>query len=137
MLFASGEAHMAPDTFSNLTQHRSEVDGWQPKGWWDSHADEEVTLSLASMVGASLLLYGVTRRRSDSSLLWILGGASLLGFAATGLAAWPWLRARLGAGQPPADLVTVESRDSFPASDAPSSNATTAAPQPLRSGDGR
>ena len=128
---------MAPDTFSNLTQHRSEVDGWQPKGWWDSHADEEMTLSLASMVGASLLLYGVTRRRSDSSLLWILGGASLLGFAATGLGAWPWLRGRSGAEHSPADVVTQESLDSFPASDAPSSNATTASPQPMRSGDGR
>ena len=127
---------MESDQFTNLTQHRSEVDAWQPKGWWGGRVDDRATLSLVSMVGASLLIYGATRRRADSSRWWIVSGASLLGYAAASLGTWQWLRGvRSSAEQSPADVVALESLDSFPASDAPSSNATTATPQPLRSGD--
>ena len=126
---------MKSDNFTNLTLHRSDVDAWQPKDWWSGVIEDRVALSLVSMVGASLVLHGATRRRTNSSPWWIASGASLLGYAAVGLGAWQWLRSVRPSAESPADLVTRESVDSFPASDAPSSNATTASPQPLRSGD--
>jgi hypothetical protein len=79
------------------------------------------------MAGAGLLFHGLDprRRRTSSSLWWILSGAALLGFAVTRR------RYTTESGRDLAsDVVTQESLDSFPASDAPSSNATTASALP-------
>jgi hypothetical protein len=123
------------DHFTNLQQHRSDVDAWEPRAWWQRVTDDHTALSLTVIAAAAVVLYGVTRRRSDSSM-WGIGlvSGAVVGCAAASLGAGSWLRdTRFGFGsEPPADAVTQESVDSFPASDAPSSNATTAAAQPLR-----
>jgi hypothetical protein len=118
--------------FTNLRQHRSEVDAWTPRGYWSRMADDKMTVSLASIAGAALAFYGVSRRRSDAGVWWLVSGAVIGGVAAS-LGNGQWLRNTLfGSASSPADVVTQESVDSFPASDAPSSNATTAVAQPLR-----
>ena len=89
--------------------------------------------SLTSMAAVALVLYGATRRRSDAGIWWLVSGA-VVGCAAASLGTGLWRRdTRFGSEPSLADVVTQESVDSFPASDAPSSNATTAAAQPLRS----
>jgi len=119
--------------FTNLRQHRSEADAWTPRGYWSRLADDRMAVSLASIAGAALAFYGVTRRRSDRGIWWLVSGAVIGGVAAS-LGNGHWLRgARWRSTSPPEDGVTQESVDSFPASDAPSSNATTAVAQPLRS----
>ena len=124
---------MASDHFTNLRQHRSDVDAWEPRGWWQRVADDQKALSLTSIAAVALVLYGATRRRSDAGMWWLVSGA-VVGCAAASLGAGLWPRdTRFGSEPSPADVVTQESVDSFPASDAPSSNATTAAAQPLRS----
>ena len=123
---------MESDHFTNLKQHRSDVDAWEPRAWWHRFADGQA-VSLTSIAAVAVVLYGVTRRRSAPGMWWLVSGA-VVGCAAASLGAGSWLRdTRFGSGsEPPADAVTQESVDSFPASDAPSSNATTAAAQPLR-----
>ena len=123
---------MESDYFTNLRQHRSDVDAWKPRGWWQRVAEDRTALSLTSIAGIALALYGVTRRRSDPGMWWLVSGA-VVGCAAASLGTGLWPRdTRFGSEPSPADVVTQESVDSFPASDAPSSNATTAAAQPLR-----
>ena len=118
--------------FTNLEQHRSDVDAWKPRGWWSRFADDRTALSLTATAGVALMLYGVTRRRSDPGM-WLLVSGAMLGCAAASLGTGQWLRdIRFGSDPSPADVVTQESVDSFPASDAPSSNATTATARPLR-----
>jgi hypothetical protein len=122
---------MESDDFTNLRQHRSEVDAWKPRAWWYRLADDRAALSLTSV--AALMLYGLTRRRSDPSMWWLVSGA-IVGCAAASFGTGQWLReTRFGSRRSAADVVTQESVDSFPASDAPSSNATTATAQPLHS----
>jgi hypothetical protein len=124
---------MESDNFTNLRQHRSEVDGWKPRSQWNRLAEDPLALSVASIAGAAMVFYGATRRRSAPSMWWLVSGA-VVGCAAASLGTGQWLRnARFGAEPSSPDLVTQESVDSFPASDAPSSNATTATAQPLRS----
>ena len=124
---------MESDHFTNLRQHRSDVDAWEPRGWWHRVADDRKALSLTSIASVALVLYGATRRRSDASMWWLVSGA-VVGCAAASLGTGLWSRdTRFGSEPSPTDVVTQESLDSFPASDAPSSNATTAAAQPLRS----
>ena len=124
---------MEADHFTNLRLERSEVDAWKPRARWDRLADDRVALSLASIASVALMLYGAARRRSDRGTWWFVGGA-VLGCAAASLGANQWLRdTRFRSEALPGDIVTRESMDSFPASDAPSSNATTAAPPPLGS----
>jgi hypothetical protein len=120
--------------FTNLRQHRSDVDAWEPRGWWHRVADDRTAQSLTSIAAGALVLYGVTRRRSDPRMWWLVSGAVVGCVAASlgGTRLWP-RDTRFGSKSSPADLVTQESLDSFPASDAPSSNVTTAAAQPLRS----
>jgi hypothetical protein len=124
---------MKSEQFMNLKVHRSEAQGWK-RGAWRRYVDDGAVMRLASLAGAGLLACGLysARRRTASSLWWIVGGASLLGCAAAGKR--HALRSvRSSQDLAAADVVTRESLDSFPASDAPSSNATTVSPQPLPS----
>ena len=122
---------MEPGGFTNLRVYRSEVDTWKPRPWWYRVTDEGMALPLASIAGVALGLYGATRRRPG--MWWLVSGA-FVGCAAASLGIGQWRRdAGAGSEPVPADVVTQESEDSFPASDAPSSNATTATAQPLRS----
>jgi len=113
---------MESDHFTNLRQHRSDVDAWEPRGWWHKVADDRPALSLTSIAAVALVLYGATRRRSDASMWWLVSGA-VVGCASLGAGLWP-RHTRFASEPSPADVVTQESLDSFPASDAPSSNAT-------------
>ena len=140
---------MESDNFTNLTIHRSEVDAWKRgrrrghsangrMALWLHSASGPMALWLTSMAGVSLLAYGtrVAARQSRSSRWSIASGATLLGYAVASLSKGSWRRRTHSGGEAStADVVGLESMDSFPASDAPSSNATTVAPQPLRSGD--
>jgi|SoiMethySBSTD1v2_1073268.scaffolds.fasta_scaffold00092_17 hypothetical protein len=123
---------MESHDFTNLRQHRSEVDAWTRR--WSGYraADERIVLSAATVASIALVLYGARRRRSDSGMWWLVSGAAV-GCAAVSLGIGQWLRnSRFGTESSSADVVTQESVDSFPASDAPSSNATTATAQPFR-----
>ena len=135
--------------FNNLKSHRSEVDAFKRgrqlghsangrMALWLHSANGRMALWLTSMAGVSLLAYGtrVAARQSRSSRWSIASGATLLGYAVASLSKRAWRRpAHSGGEASTADVVGLESMDSFPASDAPSSNASTAAPQPLRSGN--
>ena len=128
---------MKSEQFMNLKVHRSDADGWQRGSWWDHSLDDRLGVSLA-FAGASLLFFGAfsATHRPRSSRWLRVTGASLLSCAATRLASRQWPRTvRSRHDSAATDVVTLESVDSFPASDAPSSNATTTSPQPLRHGD--
>lgn len=116
---------MEPNDFTNLRQHRSEVDAWTPR---ESYPSVGARTAVATIVGAALVIYGATRGRSNPGIWWLISGA-VVGCAAARFGERQW-RQNSHFGSEPADLVTQESLDSFPASDAPSSNATTTAPQP-------
>ena len=111
---------MTAEPFENLTVHRSDTNAFEQRGGRNRHLDDRAGLWLVSIAGTSLLLLG----------------AYLLSCAAARLRTghWPTL-GRRDADPFGADVVTVESVDSFPASDAPSSNATTASPRPMRGAD--
>lgn len=123
---------METDYSINLLAHRSDVDAWTRRS---RAADERVGQWLVSMAGATLVAYGTycATSRSWRGLWWIASGVSLLGCAAAGFGNANGSSARWSqdAGRAPADVVTLESLDSFPASDAPSSNATTTTTRPL------
>jgi hypothetical protein len=116
---------MKSKEFLNLTVPRAETPVWEWRDW-QRYLDGPAVLRFATMAGAGLLAYGAlsARQRATSSLWWVVSGAGLLGYAAV-----VTLRGRPDLAAP--DLVTQESLDSFPASDAPSSNATTATPRSL------
>ena len=125
---------MERDEAPNLTAHRAAASVWERRGWQGRTVEERVGPWLVSLAGASLFAYGATRR-SWRGAWWMISGVGLIGAAAVGLAnpheagaRWAGLR---NVWQPRADTVTQESMDSFPASDAPSSNATTVSPSPL------
>ena len=111
------------DTARNLTSHRAARSVWDKRGWSGVTIEERMGPWVVSLAGASLLVAGA-RRRSWSGIHLILGGAGLIGCAATGLcnprhAAVRWRQMT----QPSGDRVSVESMDSFPASDPPPSSA--------------
>ena len=122
---------MESDFSINLIAYRSDVDAWARRS---RVMEERVGQWLVSMAGSALLAYGTycAARRSWRGALWIASGVGLIGYAAAG-----FMQAHDGRGwrdrsaHAPADVVTLESLDSFPASDAPSSNATTTMPRPL------
>jgi hypothetical protein len=118
---------MDNNNYSNLRLERSDVDAWRPRR--SRTVDQHAAMSLVAMAGVSLLLCGVTRPPA-ASRWWIAGGAGLLGCAAAGLGIGQWFAARR-LREEAADVVTLESMGSFPASDPPSSNASTARSQPL------
>ena len=123
---------MESDFSINLVSYRSDVDAWSRRS---RMMEERVGQWLVSMAGSALLVYGTywATRRSWRGAWWIASGVGLIGYAAA-----EFMKADNGRGwrrdseNAPADLVTQESLDSFPASDAPSSNATTTMPRPLR-----
>jgi hypothetical protein len=123
---------MESDYPLNLIAHRSDVDVWSRRS---RATDEGVGQWLVSMAGATLVAYGTycAISRSWRGLWWIASGVSLLGCAAAGFGQANGGKARWSqdSDDAPADVVTRESLDSFPASDAPSSNATTTTPRPL------
>lgn len=119
---------MDNNNYSNLRLERSDVDAWRPRR--SRNVDQHAAMSLVAMAGVSLLLCGVTRPPA-ASRWWIASGAGLLGCAAAGLGVGQWFAARRMRDQESADVVTLESMGSFPASDPPSSNASTARSQPL------
>jgi hypothetical protein len=123
---------------ANLMSHRAAASVWDRRGWSGLTVEERLGPWLASCAGAGLLAYGITRAtvrpvHSWRGVWFMIGGVSLLSGVAIGLchpraAAARWQHLRRDST---ADLVTAESMDSFPASDAPSSNATiTAGAQP-------
>jgi hypothetical protein len=126
---------MTSEQFANLKVHRSDAHAWERRDRWGRYRQDSTWLM--SIAGAGLLLYGVysASRRTGSSRWWVATGASLLSCAAAGVGRWHWLKNVRSRRDPAADVVTLESLDSFPASDAPSSNATTTTPRPLRSRD--
>ena len=94
---------MASDHFTNLRQHRSDVDAWEPRGWWQRVADDQKALSLTSIAAVALVLYGATRRRSDAGMWWLVSGA-VVGCAAASLGAGLWPRdTRFGSEPSPAN----------------------------------
>jgi hypothetical protein len=114
---------MEHENFSNLTLQRSEVDAWERRGW-RRPIEDPIAPSLM-LAGAGLLVLGVTRH-SNAGRWWILCGAALLGWTAASRGAGQWLGSLWQRGEDEDDIVTIESLDSFPASDPPSSNVTTA-----------
>jgi hypothetical protein len=119
----------------NLMAHRSDVDVWARRDWRRRAMEERLGHWLVSTAGASLVAYGTycATRRSWRGLWWVASGASLIGCAA-----WGFGKANDGTArwshaveQASADIVSLESFDSFPASDAPSSNASTTTLRPL------
>jgi hypothetical protein len=129
------EEVMESDNSVNLIIHRSDVDVWQRRARRSSTIEEWLGPWVVRIAGASLLAYGTYRatRRSRRGGWWMVSGVSLLVCGAAGLVNPHRLRARWTRSfeQAPVDLVMQESLDSFPASDAPSSNATTTNPRPL------
>ena len=129
---------MQSEQFTNLKVHRSDANAWDRAGSRNGLLDDKAGPWLVSIAGASLLLYAAysARRRAASGLWWGATGAGLLSCAAARLRRGHW--PTIGRPHPDpfgADVVQVESVDSFPASDAPSSNATTASPRPMRGAD--
>jgi hypothetical protein len=107
----------------NLISHRSPQNIWDKRGWQGETIEERLGPWLASVAGAGLLAYGATRRSRRGAWL-MIGGVALIGCAAAGLCNPRYAAGRLRhLRQPPIDRVTMESMHSFPASDAPSSNA--------------
>jgi hypothetical protein len=112
----------------NLMSHRVTASVWDRRGWSGPTVEERVGPWLVAFAGAGLLAYGVTRN-SWRGLWYVVGGVSLISVMAAGLcnprdaaARWQHLRRDFTT-----DPITTESMDSFPASDAPSSNATITA----------
>jgi hypothetical protein len=131
------EAVMESDNSVNLMTHRSDVNVWERSRRPSWTIEDRFGSWVVPMAGAGLLAYGTycATRRPGRGLWWVATGASLLVCAAAGLGSPQALRARwAGAFEQAPDAVTQESLDSFPASDAPSSNATTTTPQPLDGG---
>ena len=123
---------MPADHATNLISHRGPRSIWDRRGWRGVTVEERLGPSLISLAGAGLLAYGATRR-SWRGALYMMGGLALISCAAAGLCSpreapvrWRHLRGFA------IDQVSVESMDSFPASDAPSSNTTAARPAPDR-----
>src|SRR5258708_7759578 len=118
---------MDADNARNLVCHRAARSVWDRRGWRGVTIEERVGPWLVSLAGTSLILYGASRR-SWRGLQLMLGGAGLVTCAAAGLcnprhASMRWREL----SRPAADRITIESMDSFPASDAPSSNAVVVA----------
>jgi hypothetical protein len=117
---------MGSDT-PNLVSHRAARSVWDRRGWQGVTIEERVGPCLLVLAGAGMLGYGATRR-SWHGLGFMMSGVGLIGCVAAGLcnprnASVGW---RKVVAHPAADRVTTESMDSFPASDAPSSNAAGA-----------
>jgi hypothetical protein len=127
------QAGISSTEASNLTVHRTSPGVWEKRGWQGPTIEERVVPWLISLGGVSLLAYGMSRRSWRNAWA-IASGATLIGCAAAGLCdpRTASMRVCHQLRRPGDDHITTESIDSFPASDAPSSNATTAGPRPVR-----
>ena len=116
---------MSSSEYSNLTPHRSSESVWDKRGWQGRTVEERLAPWLVSLGGAGLFAFGASRR-SWRGVPFMGAGLSLVVCAASGICtqsqAARWWQVVFGRSEP--DQVTTESMDSFPASDAPSSNAT-------------
>jgi hypothetical protein len=119
---------MTTDDTSNLASHRAPASVWDKRGWRGPTIEERVGPWLVWLAGAGLVLYGA-RRRSWRDAWWIAGGLGLIAGAVAGLSTPQQLRMtwRDHLHRDASDTITTESMDSFPASDAPSSNMTVSA----------
>ena len=116
---------MGTDNAVNLASHRSAQSVWDRRGWSGVTIEERVAPWAIALGGVAMMAHGATRRSLGGVSL-MLGGAGLIACSALGLcnprdARMRW---RQYVRTPASDRVTDESIDSFPASDAPSSNAT-------------
>jgi hypothetical protein len=112
----------------NLMSHRASASVWDRRGGTALTVEERIGPWLVSFAGAGLLSYGATQG-SWRGVWYLIGGVGLISCVAAGLynprdAAACWRHLRRDAN---ADPITAEAMDSFPASDAPSSNATMTA----------
>ena len=112
---------MDTDTARNLACHRAARSVWQKRGWSGVTIEERVGPWVVSLAGAGLLIAGA-RTPSWRGVGWMISGATLIGCAAAGLcnprhAAIKWRQLTTD------DRLEIELMDTFPASDAPSSNA--------------
>jgi hypothetical protein len=114
---------MGSDSGQNLTSHRAAQSVWDRRGWQGVTIEERVGPWLVALGGLGMLVSGATRR-SKLGAWFVVSGVGLIACAAAGLCnpreasiRWRHLRQR------GVDRVTIESMHSFPASDAPSSNA--------------
>ena len=119
---------MTPIESSNLTPHRAPQSVWDKRGWRGPEIEERLAPWLISLGGAGLFAFGASRR-SWRGMAFMAAGLSLVAFATAGMCspgrlATQWRR--MAGQRDEADQVTTESMDSFPASDAPSSNASVA-----------
>jgi len=110
---------------SNLVPHRAPESVWNKRGWQGPTIEERLGPWLISLGGAGLFTFGASRR-SRRGMAFMAAGLSLVAFVAAGMCSPARIAARwrqMADRRDEADLVTTESMDSFPASDAPSSNA--------------
>jgi hypothetical protein len=119
---------MTANHTSNLVSHRAATSVWDKRGWSGPTIEERAGPWLASLAGAALVLYGASRRDWRGAC-WIAGGLGLIAGTVAGLsnpsqARMTW---RHYLNRDSSDRITTESMDSFPASDAPSSNMTVSA----------
>jgi hypothetical protein len=112
---------------SNLTPIRAPQSVWDKRGWRGSTIEERLAPWLVSLGGAGLFAFGASRR-SWRGVPFMAAGGSLVVWATADVcnlrgAGVRWQQALRRRAEP--DQVTTESMDSFPASDAPSTNATS------------
>ncbi len=111
----------------NMVSHRAPTSVWDKRGWRGPTIEERVGPWVVSLAGAALVVYGA--RRSWRGVWWIVGGIGMIASAVAGFSnphhARMILRHRFDRHS--SDVITTESMDSFPASDAPSSNMTVSA----------
>jgi hypothetical protein len=112
----------------NLVPHRAPKSVWDKRGWHGPTIEDRLAPSLISLGGAGLFAFGASRR-SLRGTAFMVAGLSFIAFAMAGMCSPGYVAARwrqMAGRREVADSVTKESMDSFPASDAPSSNATVA-----------
>jgi uncharacterized membrane protein len=116
---------MTTNDTSAVVSHRAPTSVWDKRGWSGPTIEERVGPWLVSLGGAALVVYGA-RRRSWRGTWWIAGGVGLIAGAVAGLSNPEQARMTLRRvfHRDSSDRITTESMDSFPASDAPSSNMT-------------
>ncbi len=111
---------------ANLLSHRTSQSVWDKRGWSGPTIEERLMPWALSVGGAALVVAGASRR-SWYGAPFVVTGAVLIGCVAAGLCNPRELGVRLRHAireAHDADQITIEAMDSFPASDAPSSNAT-------------
>jgi hypothetical protein len=116
---------MTTNDASTPISHRAPASVWDKRGWSGPTLEDRVGPWLVSLGGAFLVVYGA-RRRSWRGIWSIASGIGLIAGAIAGLSNLHQARMTLRHHfhRDSSDKITIESMDSFPASDAPSSNNT-------------